>query len=180
MAKNYNRSEYALNKFSDSIVYSGSDGAYELTKEAFLASDPTLTEEDFKYWKHFSDKDYLNSIRKDTFESKHTVFIDDVPEAALASDQSTVDEVLEEMEPTPNPYTYANALRVLDCCLTPVQKRRYLLYVCEDMTLRQIASLEGVGYSKIQKSINQAKEKIKKFCSEGVQTALFWTLGEGQ
>ena len=53
MAKNYNRSEYALNKFSDSIVYSGSDGAYELTKEAFLASDPTLTEEDFKYWKHF-------------------------------------------------------------------------------------------------------------------------------
>ena len=41
MAKNYNRSDYALNKYSASIVYSGADGVYELTKEAFLASDPS-------------------------------------------------------------------------------------------------------------------------------------------
>jgi predicted DNA-binding protein YlxM (UPF0122 family) len=63
------------------------------------------------------------------------------------------------MEPTPNPYTYANAFASIGLLSYAVQKRRYLLYVCEDLTLRQIASLEGVGYSKIQKSINQAKEK---------------------
>ena len=44
------------------------------------------------------------------------------------------DEVLEEMEPTPNSCIYTNALRVLNCCFTSVQKRRYLLYISEDMT----------------------------------------------
>ena len=69
MAKNYNRSDYALNKYSASIVYSGADGVYELTKEAFLASDPSLTEADYEYWKRISDADYLATARRDTYES---------------------------------------------------------------------------------------------------------------
>ena len=35
MAKNYNRSDYALNKYSASIVYSGADGVYELQRKRF-------------------------------------------------------------------------------------------------------------------------------------------------
>lgn len=71
MAKNYNRSDYALNKYSASIVYSGADGVYELTKEAFLASDPSLTEADYEYWKRLSDDYYLATARRDTYESRH-------------------------------------------------------------------------------------------------------------
>ena len=83
MAKNYNRSDYALNKYSASIVYSGADGVYELTKEAFLASDPSLTEADYEYWKRISDADYLATARRDTYESRHTVSLDELADGVL-------------------------------------------------------------------------------------------------
>lgn len=163
MAINYRKSDYGINKYSPDIIYSGSDGDYSISLEDFLASDPSLTESDFKRWKQFSDADYRSTDRKDTLESKRILSIDQFAETELLSTESAEDEVLEELEPTSNSYTYVNALQVLNSCLTEVQKRRYLLYVRDGMTLRQIASHEGVGFSKIQKSINQAKEKIKKF-----------------
>jgi len=46
--------------------------------------------------------------------------------------------------------------------LTDVQRKRYLLYYVEELTIRQIADIEGVGHSKIQKSIEGAQKKIKK------------------
>jgi len=46
--------------------------------------------------------------------------------------------------------------------LTDVQRKRYLLYYVEELTIRQIADIEGVGHSKIQKRIEGAQKKIKK------------------
>lgn len=51
--------------------------------------------------------------------------------------------------------------------LSEVQRRRLRMYFFEGMTLEEIASKEGCKYQRIQKSIERAKEKIKKFYSEG-------------
>ena len=163
MAKNYNRSDYALNKYSASIVYSGADGVYELTKEAFLASDPSLTEADYQYWKRISDADYLATARRDTYESRHTVSLDELADGVLAGEESTEDEVLEKLEPTDNPYTYENAMRILDACLTETQKRRFLKYRKCGMTVRDIAIEEGVHPSSVDETIHAAEKKIKNF-----------------
>ena len=162
MAKNYNRSDYALNKYRASIVYSGADGVYELTKEAFLASDPSLTEADYEYWKRLSDDYYLATARRDTYESRHTVSLNELADGVLAGEESTEDEVLEKLEPADNPYTYENAMRILDACLTETQKRRYLKYRKYGMTVRDIAIEEGVYHKAVADSIILAEKKIKK------------------
>ena len=46
--------------------------------------------------------------------------------------------------------------------LSEVQKRRLKMYYFEDMTLKQIADIEGCSPKNIFKSIEQAKENIKK------------------
>lgn len=162
MAKNYNRSDYALNKYSASIVYSGADGVYELTKEAFLASDPSLTEANYEYWKRISDADYLATARRDTYESRHTVSLDELADGLLAGEESTEDEVLEKLEPTDNPYTYENAMRILDACLTETQKRRYLMYVIDGLSTYEISVLEGCNQKSVHESLSAAIKKIEK------------------
>ena len=45
--------------------------------------------------------------------------------------------------------------------LTETQRRRLLMY-SEGMTMREIAGQEGVGFSKIEKSIHQAEKIFEK------------------
>lgn len=60
-----------------------------------------------------------------------------------------------------------NAQRILNAAaLTPVQKRRFLMYHYKGLTLREIAAYEDVGYSKIVKSIVQAEKKIYKILQQ--------------
>ena len=57
--KDFNKSDYSINKNSKNIVYiSQKTGAKEITLKEFLASDPKLTEEDYEYWKNWSDDNY--------------------------------------------------------------------------------------------------------------------------
>ncbi len=51
--------------------------------------------------------------------------------------------------------------------LPEIQRRRLRMYFFEGMTLKEIAAKEGCKYQRIQKSIERAKEKIKKFYSAG-------------
>jgi len=46
--------------------------------------------------------------------------------------------------------------------LSDVQKRRLKMYYFEDMTLNEIAEIEGCSIKNVHKSIEQAKENIKK------------------
>ncbi len=46
--------------------------------------------------------------------------------------------------------------------LSTVQKRRIKMYYFEDMTLKKIAAIEGCSVKNVFKSIEQAKEKLKK------------------
>lgn len=163
MSKNYNHSDYGKNRYSAEIIYSGADGEYAISLEAFLASNPSLTEEDYAFWKSWSDEDYKAKDRADTLEARRTLCIDQFTDTELLSTESAEDEVLEELEPAPNPYTYENAMRILDACLTAIQKRRYLKYHQGGMTVRDIAIEEGVHHSSVDESIQAAEKKIKNF-----------------
>ena len=55
--------------------------------------------------------------------------------------------------------------------LTGIQKRRIVAYYFEDKSIREIATAEGVNFSKVDRSINLALKKLKFFLSEGVQNA---------
>ncbi len=55
--------------------------------------------------------------------------------------------------------------------LTDIQKRRIIAYYFEDKSIREIATAEGVNFSKIDRSINLALKKLKIFLSGGVQNA---------
>lgn len=64
--KNFDKSDYALNKFSEGIVYKFSDGIREITKEQYLRENPDKTEEDFLRLKAISDEIFLEEIRYET------------------------------------------------------------------------------------------------------------------
>ncbi|MDR0818701.1 MAG: RNA polymerase subunit sigma-24, partial [Oscillospiraceae bacterium] len=57
--KNYQNSDYALNKFSKGIVYRFTDGIVEVTLADYLAENPGRTETDFRILKEASDENYL-------------------------------------------------------------------------------------------------------------------------
>ena len=167
MAGNFKESNYGKNRYSTDIVYSSATGDYGLTKEDFLASNPDLTEADYEYWKSWSDSDYRKSDRKDTVESKRTRAIEQFVDTELLSVESSEETVLESMEPTVNPYTYENALRIYKAAhLTEKQASRYEKHYIDGMSVRAIAEEEGVYHKAVLDSINQAKKKVKKLLSD--------------
>ena len=89
MANNFKKLDYGKNRYSESIIYSGANGDYGISKEDFLASDPSLTEVDYELWKNWSDADYRSADRKDTQESKRTLDIDQFADTELLSMEST-------------------------------------------------------------------------------------------
>ena len=79
--KNYKRSNYAANKSSENIVYKSevSDDV-DITLEDFLASNSSLTEADYEYWKNWSDKEYRGDELQMRRTSKKDVSIENLDE----------------------------------------------------------------------------------------------------
>ena len=71
--KNYRKSDYALNKFSEGIVYQFSDGTLEISMEDYLRDNPDKTEADFLELKALSDEIYLELVRLETAQGNKTV-----------------------------------------------------------------------------------------------------------
>ena len=164
--KNYKDSDYALNKYSDSIVYRFADGIVEVTMADYLAENPDKTEADFRELKEFSDADYLERDRLDNACSKRNVPIHELDETALCcaplpedifiggiDEQEEADAHRRRLE------TSGSALEVL----SDVQRRRYLLYRVDGLNEREIAELEGATQQAVSKSLYWAEKKIKKF-----------------
>ena len=162
MARNYRQSDYAKNKYSSNIVYAGSDETIEITLEQFLEENPGMTEEDFLYWKNWSDEDYCIIDRKDSIEAKHTVSIHSIEETELISVPSAEDIVIEKLNRVnERVYTMKDAEAVLSK-ITDIQRRRYLLYEVCGLSTPQIALSEGVNQNAVWESITAAKSRIKK------------------
>jgi len=163
MARNFRQSDYAKNKHSDNIVYAGSDETIEITLEQFLEENPGMTEEDFMYWKNWSDEDYCITDRKDTNEAKHTVSIHSIEETELVSVPSAEEVVIEKLNrENERVYTMQDVETFLTK-LTDIQRRRFLMHEVYEMTFREIAHIEGVDHMAVIRSVEYAKRKIKKF-----------------
>ena len=68
-----NKSDYAMNKKDqDSIVYSGSDGHVTRITRADFSS-----EEEFLFWKSWSDADYKESDYADSYYHRRLLCFDD-------------------------------------------------------------------------------------------------------
>ena len=157
--KQFHRTSYSKNKGSEDIVYRSVTGDYSISQEAFLDSDPALRAEDYAFFKRWSDENYRAEDSRDAKEARRVLPLEHISAlSAPAGEEENGSDDLRSLE---------NAQRILNAAaLTPVQKRRFLMYHYKGLTLREIAVYEDVGYSKIVKSIVQAEKKIYKILQQ--------------
>lgn len=158
----YNKSNYAINKFSRGIVYKNADGSIlEVTFEKIAKGNPEFTQEDFENLKQLSDEMYHEEAKGDWNYHYHIAgCLDEYRFIKQLSSLSPEDELdVRDNEAAFN----ENFCKAVDALLTPIQKRRLYLNCFEGATVREIAETEGVSYSIVARSIKAGKEKLKKF-----------------
>lgn len=160
--KDYHKSDYALNKKSSAIVYRSDTGEIiEITKEAFLASDPSLTEQDFNAWKEMSDELLLETDRSEWRQTYKNVSANALEETEHYSTRPLDEEYIEVQN-----RAYAlQAVRQLlrSGVLTEKQRRRFILYYFGGLTIRKIAEKEGVFFTSVAESLTAATDKLKRY-----------------
>lgn len=165
--KNYKDSDYAINKSAKGIVYRFANQMVEVTFEDYLRDNPTKTASDFAALKTLSDADYYEADRRSYRQTwKNTSFDTlDEDEAVVFSAPSAEDEALglKEQEEAYQK-RQSEAITALSK-LTEVQRRRYLMYNSEGLTIRQIAEKEGVRHQSVVECLMAADKKIRKFFS---------------
>jgi RNA polymerase sigma factor (sigma-70 family) len=167
--RNYVSSDYAANKNAGGIVYRFASETVEITLEDYLRENPDKTQVDFAELKALSDEDYYEADRSSYRQTwKNTSFDTlDEDELLIFAAPSVEEEIIERVEMEAAHTRKASmAVRALDK-LTETQRRRYVMYHVHGLTMRQIAEVEGVLHSKIQKSLDGAEKKIKKILLMG-------------
>ena len=158
--RNYKDSDYALNRYSQGIVYKFSDGIVEITLEDYLRDNPDKTAEDFAELKALSDEIYYQQDRQEYRVSHRNVSISGMEDMLVASAPSVDTELIQKDEEK-------KALEAAICLLesgklTDVQKRRFCLHFFQGLSTRQIAKLEGCTKRAVKFSVDIAVEKLKK------------------
>ena len=112
--------------------------------------------------------------KEDIADSKYTkkfISFENLSEEA-GSRESVEDEYLEELdnqerlrieETDITARTSKNAMKILDICLTDIQKQRFIRNKCYKESTRDIAEKEGKRQNAIHESIALSEKKIKKF-----------------
>ena len=140
--KNYRKSDYALNKFSEGIVYQFSDRTLEISLEDFLRDNPGKTEADFMALKAVSDEIYLEQARLETAQGNKTFSMTGL-EDAIAHPAPSLDDSFIMSD---DRRRVKLAVDKLFRCgkLTQKQKERFVRHFFTGVSLRKIASDEGV------------------------------------
>jgi DNA-directed RNA polymerase specialized sigma24 family protein len=98
-------------------------------------------------------------------ESRHVESLENAEQSGKCSEKSPEDLIVEYIDRQSH-QAYLETLKPLAkkalCTLTPVQRRRYLLYVCEGLTTRRIAEIEDVKHQSVVESLQAADKKIKR------------------
>ena len=166
MSKNYIQEHYAINKHSKGIVYRGADGDFEISLEQFLRENPTLTEDDFNYWKSISDELYRQEDRDSNKIAHKNVSINEIEETQLVSVESAETEFVRSIsEEDIFKKEIMSAQFILNIArnkLSDIQLRRFLSHYVDGKKEEEIAKDEGVCQSTISRSISGAENKIKK------------------
>lgn len=152
-----NKSDYALNKKDqDSIVYSGSDGyVAHITRADFS------TEEEFLFWKSWSDADYKDTDYAESYFHRHTVELDTIGDSA-GNIPSPEEMLLYKVEREEQVQEAMELVQMISESLTEVQFRRLWLHYVHKENVRSIAQAEGVAHPSIVASITSAQRKILK------------------
>lgn len=161
--KNYNKSDYAINKNRKGIVYRNADGSIlEITFEKIAESNPEFTKEDFDKLKEFSDGIYHEQQKSDARYSNHA-------ELNMSSDEIMKGLKMEFLEDAYLRQLDDNEFeskihKIINKKLTATQRRRILMFM-EGISTVKIAEIEGCNQNAVWKSIESAKKKIKYFCN---------------
>lgn len=146
---------YVLNKKDrNALVYRDSMGNISRLTRNMFDSD-----EEFEYWKKWSDADYHDEEKEHHIFSDKTLYIDGMPEEAATADspEDTFFFSLSESEKEElRNFFMVNYFSQL----TRIQKRRMWLYFVEGKTVREIAALEGTAYRTVSESISAGKNKF--------------------
>ena len=164
--KNYTDSDYALNKYSEGIVYRFADKIIEVALEDYLTENPGKTEDDFLKLKAFSDADYHESDKSGYRQSWKNVPIGDLAETNVCSVPSAEYAVVDEPEEAERMETRLTLAKGALDKLTEVQRRRYIQYHADGLSSYKIAELEGKDHKTILESLRAAEKKIKKFLAD--------------
>ncbi len=164
--KNYQKTAYAANKYSEDIVYNSEvSGDTAITLESFLKSDPTLTEADFKFWKNWSDSNYEEESTIANRVTKNNVSLSRLDEAVSGA-SITLEEMLENAEEDDmieECYSFAIETFMSDKRLSEKMKRRFILRYEKGMKYEDIAEHEGVSRKNATKSITAALSIFKSY-----------------
>lgn len=165
--KNYQSSDYAVNKFADGIVYRFADTTVEVTLSDYLRENPSKTESDFAELKALSDEIWLEQARVENAQTKKNVSIHGLEETDLCCVASPEDALLAAEEQSEYRKLRCEIAARALATLTEVQRRRYLLHTINGLTTRDIAEKEGVSHVAVVYSLEQAEKKIKKVLANG-------------
>ncbi len=165
--KNYRYSDYAANKFASGIVYRFADETVEITLDDYLRENPSMTESDFLDIKSISDALFLEQARDDVALGRKAVAAQRLEGALHTGSVSPEELVFDVPERIKASVHKQHLARQALGNLTETQLRRYYLYHAKGLTFRQIAKIEGVTHSKIQKSVAAAEKRINKFLAQG-------------
>lgn len=158
--RNLKDSDYALNRYSQGIVYKFADGIVEITLEDYLHDNPDKTEADFSELKALSDKIYYQQDRQEYRVSHRDVSISGMEDTLVASAPPVDVELIQKDE---EKKALEAAIRLLESGkLTDIQKRRFYLYFFQGFSTRQIAKLEGINQKTAWESLMWAQKKLKK------------------
>lgn len=154
--KNFKDSDYAINKFSKSIVYRFANQIKEVTLEDFLSDSPSHTPEQFEQLKKISDEIYLQQVTDENAQTaKNTPLTDNI------ATESPEELLIASIDIEQGRNEARIKLRIVLSSLTKVQYRRLLLHEVKGLTTREIAAKEGVSHQSVVECLSSAKKKIK-------------------
>ena len=164
--KNYQDSDYALNKYSKGIVYRFADGVVEVTLEDYLAENPGKTPDDFMELKRLSDEMYNGQDRDENAQTKKNISFDELETGSFRYAPSPEEMFIGEIDAQEEAEDRKRRLRIANNALdtlTDVQRRRYLLHFVDELSTWEIARIEGTNQKSVHESLQAAQKKIKKF-----------------
>lgn len=162
----YRKSDYALNRNRTGIVYRRVNSIKEIGVQAFLEAHPEQTEQDFARWKQVSDQMYLEEKREEWRHSSKNISLDFIKSEKALTVPSAEDIYMQSLEQMEHSVLVRSQLNLAGEALNTLkrkQKRRFLLYVIHQLSMREIAEMEGVSHVAVYLSIQSARKKIEKF-----------------
>ena len=150
------KSDYALNKKdTEAIVYIDAEGG--ITR---LSTDDFSSEEEFRCWKSWSDENYHSIENGNHLFANHTLSLDLLADGSATAPGTDI-RLEATQEKARQAILFSYYVAEIKGRLTEIQFRRLWLYLVNDLTEAEIASIEQVGQRRVSSSILSAKRKIK-------------------